>query len=75
MTILDTGLAVESAYNGFVFSIQALEDIEVVALYAESECGVPLDCTLYTASGAWEACKTQLSKWKEVGTGHFTKVS
>ena len=74
MTILDTGLGAESAYNGFMFSIKALEDVEVQALYAESQSGLPIDVTIYSASGAWEASKSRFAAWKQVGRGSFAKV-
>ena len=73
-TILDTGLGAESSYNGFMFSIKALQDVEVQALYAESQSPLSIDVTIYSASGAWEACKSRFAAWEHVGNGSFTKV-
>ena len=73
-TILGTGLDAESSYNGFMFSIKALQDVEVQALYAESQSALSIDVTIYSASGAWEACKSRFAAWEHVGNGSFTKV-
>ena len=72
--LLLTEKAVQSAYYGFMFSVYAFEDMDVLALHAMSEVNMNVNAKIYAANGAWEACKASQSSWSEVGEASFSEV-
>lgn len=71
---LATDLPVQSAYYGFMFSVHATEDLEIVALHAMSEVNIKISAKLYaTKTGTWETFKADKSAWQEVAEGTFAE--
>ena len=75
MRLVSTEKDVQSAYYGFMFTVHANEDLEILAVHAMSEVNLPLAVQVYaTKSGTWEACKSDKSAWQELAHGTFSQV-
>jgi hypothetical protein len=71
-TQLATERTVQGANYGFMFSVRCKKAVDVHALWAASQRPGTVAVTIYSAIGHWDACKTNQTAWRVIGTGEFT---